>query len=468
MQQDYDVAIIGAGPGGYVCAIRCSQLGFRTIIINMNESLGGTCLNTGCIPTKTLLEASASFYNAKKSFGPMGINLENLTVDYPKMLGRKNNVVKQNSKGVQALMKKYNIDVMIGKAAFQGDKELEVIDSNNHKTKIFSKAFVIATGAKTSTLPFIQIDHSRIMTSSDILSLDTVPPSLSIIGAGVIGLEMGTHFARLGTKVDVFDIADSILPNFDRELAKELTRSLKKLGIKLNLSFNVESIENKDSQVILTGKDSKGTPQSTTSDYCLMSIGRTPRTKELGLENTEVQLDRMGAIQVDESLRTNSKNIFAIGDAIGGMMLAHKASEEGVAVAEILAGHPAKINYQAIPSVVYTAPEAASVGKTEEQLVESGIAYKTGVCQNRALGRAHAAGKLDGFAKVLATQSDNTILGVHLVAPYASEMIGEAVVALENKMTLQQLANVSHGHPTYLEALKEACLLAKEGKAIHC
>ncbi|MBU2512666.1 dihydrolipoyl dehydrogenase [bacterium] len=464
---NFDVVVIGAGPGGYVGAIRCSQLGLKTLIIERQETLGGTCLNVGCIPTKTLLELSGHYFTAKTHYKKFGIRLDNLSLDYPRMLQRKENVINQNGKGIRSLLDKNAVTVLTGHASFKNDQAIEVLEENGNRLSVSAKHFIIATGAKAFTLPFAEIDKDRILTSTEILSLDRIPGSLVIAGAGVIGLEIGTHFARLGTKVDILDIADSILPNFDKGLSGELMRSLKKLGIKFHLSCNIKQVSNKGESVAVVAHDSKTNDLLFESDYCLLAVGRSPDLKNLGLENTAVKIGDHGTIMVNGQLQTSVNHIYAIGDVIGGMMLAHKASEEGVIAAESIAGKTRKLNYKAIPSVVYTSPETASVGYTEEELIVEGIDYKVGTCQNRVLGRAHTADKLDGFAKVLVSAKTGVILGVHLVAPHASEMIGEAVVAIEQRLTAEQLAGFSHAHPTYLEALKEACLMASEGKAIH-
>ncbi len=448
-------------------AIRCSQLGLKTLIVDRQATLGGTCLNVGCIPTKTLLELSGHYYHAKKHFKKYGIGLENLSLDYSRMLKRKESVIAQNSKGIGSLLEKNSVTVSTGLASFLNDGEIEISGEDGSKNSVKSNYYIIATGAKAFALPFAKIDKKRILTSTEILSLEKIPDSLVIAGAGVIGLEIGTHFARLGTRVDILDIADSILPNFDKGLSGELMRSLKKLGMKFHLSCNIKQILNKGESVTVEATGSKNNEIRLESEYCLLAVGRKPELEDLGLENTSVETGNNGFILVNEQLQTSASPIYAIGDVVGGMMLAHKASEEGVVAAESISGATGELKYRAIPSVVYTAPETASVGYTEEELIAEEVEYRVGICQNRALGRAHTADKLDGFAKVLVSAETGTILGVHLVAPHASEMIGEAVVAVEKHLTAAELARMSHAHPTYAEAIKEACMLASAGKAIH-
>ncbi len=463
----YDVIVIGSGPGGYVSAIRCSQLGMKTMLVEKDKTLGGTCLNVGCIPTKTLLEMTSHVYDANKQFKKFGINIGDVTIDYPKMLSRKESVIQQNAKGISALLSKNGVDVKNGRAAFESAKAIKITEGEDQGESIEADRFILATGSEPASLPFARFDHQRILSSSDMLSLQEIPNTLTIIGAGVIGLEIATIFTRLGTKVEILEVADSVLPYFDGGLCKELLRSLKKLGLKFKFNCKVEEVTNLGQSVRVAAVDDKGNTVEIEADYCMSATGRKPYTKGLNLDTIGVEMNADGSVKVNETLRTSVESIYAIGDATGGLMLAHKASEEGIYLAEVFAGKDNKINYKAIPSVVYTSPETASVGYTEEELVEQNIPYKTGVCQNRSLGRAHTADKLDGFAKVLIDKTDHTLLGIHLVAPHASEMIGEAVIAYDQKLTADQLIHTSHAHPTFLEAVKEACQVAVEGRGIH-
>lgn len=463
----YDVVVIGSGPGGYVSAIRCSQLGMKTLLVEKDKTLGGTCLNVGCIPTKTLLEMTAHVYDANKQFKKIGIEIGEVTVDYPKMLSRKETVIRQNVKGISALLNKNGVDVKNGRASFESTTAIKLTEGEDWGESFEADKFILATGSEPASLPFARFDNQRILSSSDMLSLQEIPESLVIIGAGVIGLEIGTIFTRLGTKVEVLEIADSVLPNFDGGLCKELLRSLKKLGLKFKFNCRVEEVSNSGQKVRVRAADNKGNPIELESDYCMSATGRKPYVEGLNLETIGVEVNPNGSIKVNENLQTSVDTIHAIGDATGGIMLAHKASEEGIYLAELFAGKDKKIDYKAIPSVVYTSPETASVGYTEEELVKQNVPYKSGICQNRALGRAHTADKLDGFAKVLIHETDQTLLGLHLVAPHASEMIGEAVIAFEQKLTADQLVHTSHAHPTFLEAIKEACQVAVEGRGIH-
>lgn len=463
----YDVVIIGSGPGGYVAAIRSSQLGFKTALVEKEESLGGTCLNSGCIPTKTLLELSKFFYDASKKYQKFGISFDNLSFDFSKMQERKDAVIEQNNKGINSLLSMNNVDVFSGTASFNNEHSIDIRNTGNSNQELNFDYAIIATGSSPMSLPFLNTDGEKIISSDDILKLKEVPASLIIVGAGVIGLEMASIFSRLGTKVSIFEIAPTILPNFDLDVCKELTRSLKKQGIKLYLDHTVESVFIDHSGVHLNASDINKKKVTIDAEYCLSAIGRKPNTDDLKLEKLGIDLHLSGAIGVNDFLQTNVKNIYAIGDVIGGAMLAHKASDEGIYVIEGLKQNGKKLNYKTVPSVVYTSPEIASVGYTEEELKKEGIAYKMGICQNRALGRAHTAGDLDGFAKVLISTESKKVMGLHLVAPHASEMVGEGVIAIEEGIDVDELARVSHAHPTFLEAIKEACMQAAYGKAIH-
>lgn len=464
--QNFDVTIIGSGPGGYVAAIRCAQLGFKTAIIEKYNTLGGTCLNVGCIPSKALLDSSEHYHNAHNNFSEHGISLDNLKVDLPKMVERKNNVVETTTKGINYLMDKNKITVFHGMGSFK-DKNHIIIKSEDKEEEIESRYTIIATGSKPSNLPFIELDKERLLTSTEALNLQEVPKHLIVIGGGVIGLELGSVYRRLGANVTIVEYLDKIIPGMDGALSKELQKILRKQGMKFSLSSKVNKVEREKDEVKVTYKNKKGESETISGDYCLVSIGRRPYTDGLGLENAGVNLDERGRINVDEKLCTNVSNIYAIGDVVKGAMLAHKAEEEGVMVAELLAGQKPHINYNLIPSVVYTWPEVAAVGKTEEQLKEENAEYKVGQFPIRALGRARASGDIDGLVKVLSDKNTDEVLGVHIVSARAADMIAEAVTAMEFRASSEDIARISHAHPTYMEAVKEAALAATENRAIH-
>ncbi|MGK0288707.1 MAG: dihydrolipoamide dehydrogenase [bacterium] len=463
----YDITIVGSGPGGYVAAIRCAQLGMKTAIIEKYSTMGGTCLNVGCIPSKALLDSSEHYHNAAKHFKTHGINTGELSFDWKQMLGRKNKVISETFDGISFLMKKNKIDTFEGHGSFVDANTIEITKADGSKEQISTKKTIIATGSKPSSLPNVAIDKKRIISSTEALALEEVPETLTVIGGGVIGLELGSVYARLGTKVQVVEYFDSIIPTMDKTMGKELLRSLKKLGIKFYLSHAVQSATVEGDQVSILAKDKKGNDVTFTSNYCLLSVGRKPYTNNLGLEKIGVQTDKRGFIQTNDHLETTVPGIFAIGDVIGGAMLAHKAEEEGTLVAEFLAGQKPHINYNAIPGVVYTWPEVASVGYTEEQLKEKGTKYKVGSFPFKALGRARAANETEGLVKVLADKETDEILGVHMIGARVADIISEAVVALEYRASAEDIARISHAHPTFTEALKEACLDATEKRAIH-
>ena len=473
----YDVTVIGSGPGGYVAAIRCAQLGMKVAIIERYPFLGGTCTNVGCIPSKALLDSSEHFQNASHSFATHGIELSNLKVNLKQMISRKNEVVKQNTDGLKFLMKKNKIDVYEGHGSFvsptkiriekplkenegKGGSEKEIQELETEKT-------IIATGSKPASLPGITVDKKRIITSTEILNLEEIPKHLIIIGGGVIGLELGSVYARLGSKVSVVEFLDSIIANMDRSLGKELQKILSKLGFTFYLQHKVKSAEVKSTSVVVSAEDKDGKKLELEGDYCLLSVGRKPYTENLGLEKAGISLDEKGRIPVNENLETSVKNIYAIGDVIKGAMLAHKAEEEGIYVSEIMSGQKPHINYLLIPGVVYTWPEVATVGYTEEELKTKGTKYKTGSFPFRASGRARASMDTDGFVKVFADASTDEILGVHIIGPRAADLIAEAVVAMEYRASAEDIARMSHAHPTYTEAFKEACLIATANRAIH-
>lgn len=463
----YDVVVIGSGPGGYVAAIRCAQLGMKTAIVEKYAELGGTCLNVGCIPSKALLDSSEHYYNAAHTFKQHGIEIDGMKANLEQMIARKRNVVKQNYEGVAFLMKKNKIDVFHGKASFKDINTVLVSTHGEQEKEISAKNFIVATGSKPATLPFIKIDKKRIITSTEALELQEVPKHMIIMGGGIIGMELGSVYARLGAKITVVEMLDNIIPGMDKTMGKELLKILKKLGFEFLLSHKALSVESKGKQAIITAEDQRGSKTSVKGDYCLVSIGRKPYTEGLNPGKAGIELDPQGRIVVNENLQTAAENIYAIGDVVKGPMLAHKAEEEGVFVAERLAGQKPHINYNLIPSVVYTWPEVAGVGFTEEQLKEKGRKYKTGSFPFKALGRARASMDIDGLAKVLADAETDEILGVHIIGPRAADMIAEAVVAMEYRASAEDIARMSHAHPTYTEAFKEACLAATENRAIH-
>jgi dihydrolipoamide dehydrogenase len=464
---NYDVAIIGSGPGGYVAAIRCAQLGMKTAIVEKYSTLGGTCLNVGCIPSKALLDSTEHFHNALHNFKEHGIEIKDLKVNLKQMIERKRQVVSQTSGGISYLMKKHKIDVLTGHGSFLDKNTIEIKDTKGETEKISAGKIIIATGSKPSSLPGIEIDKKRIITSTEALELTEIPKHLIIIGGGVIGLELGSVYARMGAKVSVVEYTDSIISTMDKALGKELQRVLKKLGFEFYFNHKVTGASVKNKTVTVTAENKKGEKVSFDGDYCLVSVGRRPYTDNLGLEKAGVKLDNRGKVEVDEHLETNIKGIYAIGDVIKGAMLAHKAEEEGVFVAEIIAGQKPHINYLLIPGVVYTWPEVAAVGYTEEQLKEMGRAYKSGSFPFKASGRARASMDTDGFIKVLADKETDEILGVHMIGPRAADMIAEAVVAMEYRASAEDIARMSHAHPTFTEALKEACLDATDKRALH-
>ncbi len=465
--ETYDVIVIGSGPGGYVAAIRSAQLGKRTALIEKYATLGGTCLNVGCIPSKALLDSSEHYHQAKEQFSAHGIGVGSLSIDFPQMISRKGEVVNQTTAGIDFLMKKNNIDVHHGMGAFVDSHTISVTPLKADPYNLAAKHVIIATGSKPNTLPFIEIDKKRIITSTEALSLAKLPKSMVVIGGGVIGLELGSVYARLGTEVTVIEYMDSLIASMDRTLGKELLRSLKKLGIKFHLKTGVKEVKAAGRSVTIKADNKKGEELTFKAEYCLVSVGRKPFTNGLNLEAAGIKTDERGMIPVDEKLRTTQPHIFAIGDVIKGAMLAHKAEEEGVFVAEIINGEHPHIDYNLIPGVVYTWPEVASVGRTEEQLKAEGVNYKVGSFPFKASGRARASMDTDGLVKVLAHSESDEILGVHMIGPRAADMIAEAVVAMEFRASAEDISRMSHAHPTYTEALKEAALAATGDRALH-
>lgn len=465
----YDVTVIGSGPGGYVAAIRCAQLGFKTAIIERYAVLGGTCLNVGCIPSKALLDSSEHFHNAKHKFSAHGINLSALEVNMPQMVKRKNEVVLENNKGVEFLMKKNKIDVYHGHGSFVTKNKIKISSANGDTAEIETEKVIIATGSKPIVPAGFNYDKKRVITSTEALNIDKVPDSLLIIGGGVIGLELGSVYARLGTKVHVVEYLDRILPTMDADCSRELMKSLKALGMQFHLRHAVTEVNPDKASVKIRAKsrDDESKTLDWEVDYCLVSIGRKPYTDGLGLDQIGIATDEKGRIPVNEHLETSVPGIYAIGDVIQGAMLAHKAEEEGVFVAETMAGQHPHIHYHLIPGVVYTWPEVAAVGYTEDELTAKGIAYKPGKFPFRALGRARASMDIDGMVKVLAHAETDEILGVHMVGARAADMIAEAVALMEFRASAEDAARMSHAHPTYTEAFKEACLAATANRAIH-
>lgn len=462
----FDVTIIGSGPGGYVAAIRAAQLGFKTAIIEKYPTLGGTCLNVGCIPSKALLDSSEHFEKAKHEFANLGILINEPKVDLPRMIARKNEVVETTTKGINYLMDKNKVTVFQGVGSFESATKVKITKNDGSTETIESKYIIIATGSKPSSLPFINIDKERIITSTEALNLQKVPKKLLVIGGGVIGLELGSVYLRLGAEVTVIEYLDKIIPGMDGSLSKELQKVLKKQGMKFELSTAVSAVERNGDSVKITATNKKG-EVSFEGDYCLVSVGRRPYTDGLGLENTGVELDERGRVKVNDHLQTNVSNIYAIGDVVKGAMLAHKAEEEGVFVVESLAGQKPHINYDLIPGVVYTWPEVAGVGKTEEQLKEAGVEYKVGNFPMRALGRSRASGDTDGFVKILADAKTDEILGFHMIGARAADLIAEGVTAMEFRASAEDLTRMSHAHPTYAEAVKEAALDATAKRPLH-
>ncbi len=464
----FDVTVIGSGPGGYVAAIRCAQLGLKTALVERYATLGGTCLNVGCIPSKAMLDSSEHYHNAAHTFKTHGIELDNLKINLPQLVARKNDVVKQNVDGIAYLMKKNKITVFTGHGSLVDKTTVVVNKSDGSSEQFTSKNIILATGSKPSNIPGVEIDKKRIITSTEALNLPEVPKHMVVIGGGVIGMELGSVYARLGAKVSVVEFTDSLIPTMDATMGKELQKVLAKLGFEFYFGHKVTGVVTKGKQTIVTFEDLKtGEQKELKADYTLVSVGRRPYTDKLGLENVGIVLDERGRIPVNEKLETAVSGIYAIGDVVKGAMLAHKAEEEGVFVAELIAGQHPHINYLLIPNVVYTWPEVAGVGYTEKELKEKGIPFKAGSFPFKASGRARASMDTDGLVKVLAHQQTDEILGVHMIGPRVADMIAEAVVAMEFRASAEDIARMSHAHPTYTEAFKEACLAATANRALH-
>ena len=465
----YNLTIIGSGPGGYVAAIRAAQLGMKVAIIERYNTLGGTCLNVGCIPSKALLDSSEHYHNAVEKFTTHGIDIAGgVVVNMPQMIKRKNDVVDKTCKGVEFLMKKNKITVYNGHGSFVSAHKIAIKKADGSVEEIETEKTIIATGSKPITPAVMNYDKKRVITSTEALNLQAVPKSMVIIGGGVIGLELGSVYARLGCKVEVIEFMDRIIASMDFDCSKELQKALQKTGVNFHLGHGVSGVKN-NGETVSVEFAQKGSEEKQTieAEYCLLALGRRPYTDNLGLENAGVQMDERGRIAVNEHLESNVAGIYAIGDVIKGAMLAHKAEEEGVFVAETIAGQHPHINYNLIPGVVYTWPEVAAVGQTEEQLKEAGIAYKVGKFPFSALGRARASMDIEGMVKVLADKTTDEILGVHMVGPRTADMIAEAVALMEFRASAEDASRMSHAHPTYTEAFKEAALAATGNRALH-
>lgn len=461
----YDVTIIGSGPGGYIAAIRCAQLGMKVAIIERYNTLGGTCLNVGCIPSKALLDSSEHYHNAIHKFALHGLDIEGgLKINMPQMMNRKTEVVDATTKGVAFLMKKNKIDVFYGHGSFINANKIKVAKADGTSEEIDTQKVIIATGSKPIVPPSFNYDKNRVITSTEALKIQEVPKKMVIVGAGVIGLELGSVYARLGTEVHVIEFMDRIIATMDNDCSKELQRALKDIGIKFYLGHAVTSVTPYSDKVVV-GYKKRDTEdiQTIEADYCLVAIGRKPYTDNLGLENVGVIKDDKGRIEVDEHLQTNVTGIFAIGDVIKGAMLAHKAEEEGVCVAEFMNGQKPHIHYHLIPGVVYTWPEVSSVGYTEEEVKQSGTPYKVGKFPMKALGRARASTDTEGMIKVIAHAETDEILGVHMVGARVADLIAEAVALMEFRASAEDVGRMSHAHPTYAEAFKEAALAVNGG-----
>ncbi len=464
----FDVVVIGSGPGGYVSAIRCAQLGFKTAIIEKYSTLGGTCLNVGCIPSKALLDSSHHYHDAVSHFKEHGIEITGeIKFSIEQMIARKGSVVDQNVSGIKYLMDKNKITVFEGVGSFEDATHVKVTKADGSSETLEAKNTIIATGSKPSSLPFIKIDKEKIITSTEALNLKKVPKHLIVIGGGVIGLELGQVYLRLGAQVSVVEYLDRIIPGMDAALSKELTKVLKKQGMKFYTSHKVKSVERNGEGVQVQAENAKGETITLDGDYSLVSVGRRPYTDGLNAENAGIKVTERGQIEVNDHLQTSVKNIYAIGDVVKGAMLAHKAEEEGVFVAETIAGQKPHIDYNLIPGVVYTWPEVAAVGKTEEQLKEAGVEYKAGSFPFKALGRSRASGDTDGFVKILADKKTDEVLGIHMIGARTADLIAEAVVAMEFKASAEDISRMSHAHPTYAEAVKEAALAATDNRPLH-
>ncbi len=456
MSEKFDVTVIGGGPGGYVCAIRLSQLGLKTACIEFRGSLGGTCLNVGCIPSKNLLNFSENFHKAK-NFTNIGIEVGEVKLNLSKMMKNKDKAVADLTKGIEFLFKKNKVTYFKGKGSFKSSNEISIL-ADNKETVIQTDKTIISTGSEPVSIPGIDFDEEKILSSTGALSISKLPKKMIIVGGGYIGLEMGSVWSRLGTQVEVVEYLDHITPGMDKEISKEFEKILKKQGIKFHLNTKVEKINKNKNGVSINTLDKSNKKNTIEADVVLISVGRRPFTKYLNLEKIGVQTDKKGMVKVNKSFETNTKNIYAIGDVIDGPMLAHKAEEEGIAVAEIIAGQSGHVNYDVIPGVIYTSPEVAYVGKTEEQLKVNKTNYKVGKFPFLANSRAKAINEPEGFVKILADTKTDKVLGVHIIGPHAGEMIAEMSVAMEFGASSEDIARTCHAHPTFSEAIKEAAL----------
>jgi dihydrolipoamide dehydrogenase len=467
MENNFDLVVIGGGPGGYVCAIRAAQLGLKTACVESRGTLGGTCLNVGCIPSKSLLNLSENFHKAKKDFNQQGIEIDGIRLNIEKMMANKNKSIQVLTKGVEFLFKKNKITYFKGKGVLFSKNDIVAYESNNKRVNIKAKNIVIATGSEVASLPGINIDEKNIVSSTGALSFEKVPKKLAVIGGGYIGLEMGSVWSRLGSDVTVIEYLDYITPGMDREISNEFQKILTKQGIKFKMGSKVESLNSNGNLVTIKYiniKDSK--EEIIEVDKVLVSVGRKPYTEGLNLTKVGVKKDKKGRIEVNEKLQTSVNNIYAIGDVIKGPMLAHKAEEEGIAVAETLAGQAGHVNYDVIPGVVYTSPEVATVGKTEEQLKAEKKSYKVGKFPFLANSRAKVNNQTDGFVKILADSKTDRVLGVHIIGPHCGDMIAEMALAMEFGASAEDIARTCHAHPTHTEAIKEAAL-AVDKRPIH-
>ena len=463
----YNVIVIGSGPGGYISAVRASQLGLKAAIIEKYATMGGTCLNVGCIPSKALLDSSHHYYDAVKHFEEHGILIDPPKIDFTKMIDRKATVVEQTTGGIKYLMDKNNVDVFEGMGSFVDATHVKITKNNGSDETIEGTNIIIATGSKPASLPFIELDKERIITSTEALKLPEIPKHLVVIGGGVIGLELGSVYKRLGAEVSVIEYMDKIVPGMDADVSKELQKVLKKQGVKFFTKHAVNDVQRNGEEITVKATNKKGEEVTFKGDYCLVSVGRKAYTNGLGLENIGVKVNERGQIETNDHLETNVSNIYAIGDVVKGAMLAHKAEEEAVFVAEYMSGEKPHIDYNLIPGVVYTWPEVSAVGRTEEQLKEEGIEYKVGKFPFKALGRARASMDTEGIVKVLAHKDTDELLGVHMTGPRTADIIMEAVALMEFRASAEDMARICHPHPTYTEAVKEAALAATGDRALH-
>jgi len=465
MSEKFQAVVIGGGPGGYVCAIRLSQLGIKTACVESKDTLGGTCLNIGCIPSKNLLNFSEKFYSAK-NFSNLGIEVGKIKLNLDKVMKNKDKAVDALTKGIEFLFKKNKVTYYKGIASLKSSNQISVASSKNKEIIIETENVIISTGSEPVSLPGIKFDEKVIVSSTGALSLNTVPKKMVVIGGGYIGLEMGSVWSRLGSEVHVIEFLDHITPGMDKEISKEFMKILQKQGINFHLETKVESIKKNNKGVIILTSDKNKKKINFNCDVALISVGRKPNTKNLNLSSVGVVLDEKKRIKTDKNFKTNIKNIYAIGDVIEGPMLAHKAEEEGIAVAELLAGQSGHVNYNVIPGVIYTSPEVASVGKTEEQLKELKVKYKVGKFPFLANSRAKAINEPEGFVKILADEKTDKVIGVHIIGPHAGEIIAEMAIAMEFGASSEDIARTCHAHPTFSEAVKEAAL-SVDKRAIH-